>query len=153
MVIDVYGKVPNEEVKKEIEHCDGIKMHGFIPYEELKQKLRESKYLLHVESFEPFYREDLKYAFSTKIADSLAAGSCLFVYAPENMAISQYLNGKNAAELITEQSNLEMQIRNVLINSEISKTYAKNGRELALKNHNISINKNIFQMLLIDKGE
>lgn len=153
MVIDVYGKVPNEEVKKEIEHCDGIKMHGFIPYEELKQKLRESKYLLHVESFEPFYREDLKYAFSTKIADSLAAGSCLFLYAPENMAISQYLNGKNAAELITEQSNLEMQIRNVLINSEISKTYAKNGRELALKNHNISINKNIFQMLLIDKGE
>lgn len=153
MVIDVYGKVPNEDVKKEIEKCDGIKMHGFISYEELKQKLRESKYLLHVESFESFYREDLKYAFSTKIADSLAAGACLFIYAPENMAISQYLNDKNAAELITEKSHLETQIRNVLMNFEISDTYAKNGRELALKNHNISINKNIFQMLLNSKEE
>lgn len=153
MVIDVYGKVPNEDVKKEIENCNGIKMHGFITYEELKKKLRESKYLLHVESFEPFYKEDLKYAFSTKIADSLAAGSCLFVYAPKNMAISQYLDGKNAAELITGKEHLESQIRKVLTNFDISDTYAKNGRELALKNHNISKNKNIFQMLLNDKKE
>lgn len=153
MVVDVYGKVPNEDVKEEIEKCNGIKMHGFIAYEELKQKLRESKYLLHVESFDSFYREDLKYAFSTKIADSLAAGSCLFVYAPENMAISQYLKDKNAAVLITDKSQLESKIRNVFRNSEISKMYAENGRKLALQNHNICVNKNIFQRILNDKEE
>lgn len=150
MYVDVYGKSPDEESKQELESCSGIRLHGFISYEELKQKLRESKYLLHIESFEPFYREDLKYAFSTKIADSLAAGACMFVYAPENMAVCQYLKDKNAAVLIMQQEELEYEIERVLSNEEVSDTYARNGRALAKKNHNIQKNRAAFQSVLLE---
>ncbi len=150
MVIEVYGNIPDEQVKKEIELCDSIKLHGFIAYETLKQELRECRYLLHVESFDPFYKEDLKYAFSTKIADSLAVGACLFVYAPENMAVSRYLEDKNAAVLITNQFELEKRIKEVLCTPAISSQYAQNGRKLALQNHNITVNKEMFQKLLLE---
>lgn len=150
MVIEVYGNIPDEQVKKEIELCDSIKLHGFVAYETLKQELRECRYLLHVESFDPFYKEDLKYAFSTKIADSLAVGACLFVYAPENMAVSRYLDDKNAAVLITNQFVLEKRIKEVLCTPAISSQYAQNGRKLALQNHNITVNKELFQKLLLE---
>lgn len=148
MVIDVYGKTPDDKVKADLEACAGIRLHGFISYEELKQKLRESKYLLHIESFDTFYKEDLKYAFSTKIADSLAVGACLFVYVPENVAVSQYLKDKNAAILITETSMLEKEIRNVLNNEQLSKEISENGRLLAMQNHNIITNRELFQKVL-----
>ena len=149
-VIDVYGKTSDNNIKDEVEGCKGIKLHGFISYEELKEKLKKSKYLLHIESFDDYYREDLKYAFSTKIADSLAAGSCLFVYAPENMAVSQYLKNKNSTILITEPSMLEEEIRKVLSDDNLVKRISKNARQLAMKNHNIDINRAEFQKALLD---
>lgn len=149
LVVDVYGKAPNEEVQTELERCTGIRMQGFVPYEELKQILRESKYLLHIESFDDFYKEDLKYAFSTKIADSLAVGACLFVYAPENMAVIKYLQGKNAAALITAPESLEEKIAAVLQNESLCQTYAENGRKLAEENHNLRRNRDEFQKILL----
>lgn len=149
MVVDVYGKTPDEAVKAELASCAGIHLHGFIPYDELKQILKHSKYLLHIESFDPFYKEDLKYAFSTKIADSLAAGACLFVYAPENMAVIQYLQGKDAAALITEPDSLEEKIAEVLQNEALCRTYAENGRKLAEENHNLRKNREKFQQILL----
>ena len=142
--IDVYGKIPDETVKKELCACQSIRFQGFISYEKLKKELRESKYLLHVESFDLFYKEDLKYAFSTKIADSLASGACLFVYAPENMAISQYLKDKNAAVLINKSELLVTKIRSILNSEELTKNYSCNGRKLAEINHNIEKNKKKF---------
>ena len=153
MVVDVYGKAPDDTIKAELKSCSGIKLHDFIPYEELKQKLRESRYLLHVESFASFYKEDLKYAFSTKIADSLAVGSCLFVYAPENKAVIRYLEGKEAAVLITDPKKLEEQISRVLNDDTLSQTYAETGRILAMENHNIKKNRAEFQSVLLSGEE
>lgn len=147
--IDVYGKIPNENVQEELCACQSIRFQGFISYEKLKKELRESKYLLHVESFDLFYKEDLKYAFSTKIADSLASGACLFVYAPENMAISQYLKDKNAAVLINKSELLVTKIRSILNSEELTKNYSYNGRKLAEINHNIEKNKKKFVTSLL----
>ena len=150
MWVDVYGKIPNERVREELMACQGIRFHGFISYEKLKIELRESQYLLHVESFDQFYKEDLKYAFSTKIADSLAAGSCLFVYAPGNMAISQYLRNSNAAVLINHSEMLVKEISYVLNDEYITKQYSDNGRKLAELNHDIKKNRRKFIAALLD---
>lgn len=150
MYVDVYGKAPNQQVLIELNKCKYIRFHGFIEYHELTKILQESQYLLHIESFHPFYRNDLKYAFSTKIADSLAVGACLFVYAPDNMAVSQYLAGTKAAVLITEKKNLISQISKVIKNEEQYTTIAGNGRKLAKKNHDIQKNRERFQHLLLE---
>ncbi len=150
MVLEVYGKAPDSIVEKELNECIAIKYNGLIPYDELKKKLTKSKYLLHVESFHEFYKEDLKYAFSTKIADSLASGACLFVYAPENMAVCQYLKDKNATVLITEKGELKEKISQALQDDVLASEFGKNGRKLALENHNILKNREKFQKIIID---
>lgn len=146
--LTVYGKALTENVSKELEACDAIDYKGLIPYEELTAHLKGSQYLLHTESFSEFYKEDLKYAFSTKIADSLASGSCLFVYAPENMAVCRYLQGKNSAVLINEKSKLKSSIEKAFSDNAFAETISKNGRALAVENHNISKNRAEFQKIL-----
>lgn len=149
MIIEVYGKAKEQYVADELKRCKFIKMQGFLPYDKLKEKLSESKYLLHVESFDDFYKEDLKYAFSTKIADSLAVGACLFVYAPKNMAVSQYLKGTNAAVLITDKKDLERKIRECIDDERKSSELAHEGRKLAEKNHDIEKNRIQFQQVIL----
>lgn len=147
--VDVYGKAPNAEVQQELESCPYIRLHGFIPYEQLQQILRESRYLVHVESFDDFYKEDLKYAVSTKIADSLASGSCLVVYAPENMAVSQYLADKNAALLICQQADLNTAVAAMLEDEARCNAISSAGRKLAEANHNMEINREKFQKIVL----
>lgn len=150
MYVDVYGKAPNQQALIELTKCKYIRFHGFIDYHELTKILQESQYLLHIESFHPFYKNDLKYAFSTKIADSLAVGACLFVYAPDNMAVSQYLAGTKAAVLITDKKSLISQINEVIKNEEEYMTITENGRKLAERNHDIKKNRERFQRLLLE---
>ena len=125
-------------------------MHGFVEYEDLVKELERAAFLVHVESFDPFYKEDLKYAFSTKIADSLASGACLIVYAPPNMAVSQYLNGKNSSVLINDKSQLESTLRSILSDDNQRKMISENGRRLAEQNHSIDKNRKHFQTLLLN---
>jgi len=148
MYVDVYGKLPDAECEAAFGKCKNIIYKGFISYEELKKILKRSKYLLHVESFDEFYRQDLKYAFSTKIADSLAVGACLFVYAPENMAVCRYLDGKNASVLINSKSELRRSIAETLNNEDIQSAYMANARALALENHELDANRDKFQKIL-----
>lgn len=147
--IDVYGTAPTKSVELELSECNSIVMHGFIPYKELQDILRKSKFLVHVESFEPFYREDLKYALSTKVADSLACGACFIVYAPENMAVSQYLKDKKASVLINKRDELYQKLRNVLFDDKCVEIISRNGRALAMKNHSLHQNREAFQKLLL----
>lgn len=149
LYLDVYGKVPDEVVRRELEECNRIRFHGFISYEELKKILVQSRFLVHVESFEAFYQEDLKYAFSTKIADGLASGACLFVYAPENMAVSCYLKDSDAAVLVNSKDQLAEKLAKYIDDPSASAMVAQAGRKLAEENHNIETNRMAFQKLLL----
>lgn len=145
MYVDVYANVKDEKIKQKLEQCQGVRLHGFIPYNELQQIIQRAEYLLHVENFAPFYCEDLKYAFSTKIADSLATGNCLIVYAPANIAVCQYLTGRDAAILISNKDDLPSKLEQILNDHVMRKNVRENGRKLALQNHSINQNRMRFQ--------
>ena len=146
--IDVYANVKDKVVKREMEQCTGINLQGFMTYTELQRILKQAEYLLHVENFEPFFCEDLKYAFSTKIADSLATGNCLIVYAPASIAVSQYLQGKDAAVLISSEVELAEKLENIFNDPVAREKIGENGRQLALQNHSIRQNSERFQEYL-----
>ena len=145
LYVCVYTSIDDIEIQKKMEKCKGIRLKGYISYKELQNILLKSKYLLSVENFAPFYCEDLKYAFSTKIADSLASGNCLIVYAPETIAVSQYLENRQAAVLITCPDELESALRQVLKDDNLRSKIAENGRKLALENHSLKKNRDLFQ--------
>lgn len=146
--LDVYGKIPDETVKTAFDNCKGINYKGFVSYDEVLEVMKNSNLLVHAESFSDFYRKDLQYAFSTKIADSLATGVGFLLYAPEEMACSKYLKDNNAAFVVHSEKELLNTLNNLVKNPEECKKFTQAALDLAEKNHNFSDNSNCFQMVI-----
>lgn len=151
--LDVYGKIPNESVQAAFDACDGISYHGFVSYEQVIKLIHNSDILVHTESFTDFYREDLKYAFSTKIADSLASGTCFLLYAPEEMTCTEYLANNEAAWVVTEPGMLQPVLERLCCDPQARVAYVEKALQLAKKNHSLQNNTEKFQRILCESIE
>ena len=147
LFVDVYGKA-NAEVETALEGCKGIHYHGLVPYEEVKRMLRDSDLLLYVESFDEFYQEDIKFGFSTKIADSLSCGNCFLLYSPEHFACHQYLKNNQAAFTAANRQKLATILDELVHNPESREKYREKALTLAEQNHRIAKNNMKFQTIL-----
>ena len=148
LFVDVYGAAPDDAVADALNLCPGIRYHGTVPYEKVRELLRDSDLILYVESFDPFYQEDIKFGFSTKIADSLSSGNCFLLYAPEHFACFQYLKKNQAAYTASNRQELEEILRVLVDNPSAAGKYRQAALALAEKNHNVEKNNRRFQTLL-----
>lgn len=153
LYVDVYGKAPNDEIAESLNRCQGIRYHGLVSYEQVKQLLQDSDLLLYVESFDDFYQEDIKFGFSTKIADSLSSGNCFLLYAPEHFACYQYLHRNKAAYTASSKQDLENILVNLINCPAATERYREAALKLAEKNHRVEKNKEMFQEILLELGE
>lgn len=146
--IDVYGKAPSEAIEQALKECRQIHFHGFVSYAQVQEGMRESDILLHIESFDDFYREDSKYAFSTKIADSLACGRCFLFFAPQEFACAQYLRENEAAYVVSDLPMLEQTLDRLIHEPEVRQRYIENALRLVEKNHSPETNAARFARIL-----
>ncbi len=148
--LNVYGKIPNDDVKKAFEECTAINYCGVVPYSEVVDIMHKSDLLVHGESFDEFTRWDLKYAFTTKIADSLSCGTCFFVYAPKELACTEYLLENECACVVTEKDKLKESLEKILTDEILRKKYIQNGLKIAGQNHDAKKNCEKFQKILTE---
>ena len=148
--LDVYGTVPDAETQMLLNNCENICFHGSISYEEVKQVIQKSDLIIHVESFDPFYVEDLKYAFSTKIADALASNRCFLMYGPDSSAEFSYLQNNSAAYVIGSQAALIETMRILVQDPEKRNKYCANALALVKKNHDRDTSVAVFQKILCE---
>lgn len=146
--LDVYGKIPNDTVRQAFESCPGIRYKGFVSYEQVEEVMCTSDLLIHCENFSGFYREDLKYAFSTKIADSLASGTCFMIYAPAEMACTRYLAENEAAWVVTDQKALREILQILAENEKERERYLERAASVVAQNHSAEKNAKRFQEIL-----
>jgi glycosyltransferase involved in cell wall biosynthesis len=144
----VYGKIPNQTVQTAFDDCQGVDYGGFVSYEEVVEIIHNSDILVHTESFSEFYREDLKYAFSTKIADSLASGTCFLLYAPRGMACTDYLIEKEAAWVVSEKNQLQSTLEQLCGDEPLRNRYIQRAISLAQENHSPTKNTMRFQEMI-----
>lgn len=148
--LDVYGKIPNETVEVELKRCSGIRYMGLIPYQEVISVMQQSDLLVHAENFSDYSRWNLKHAFSTKISDSLASGTCLLVYAPENLAFVKYLSDTKSAYTVTDKNDLVESLNTLINDRELRKKYINTALKVVGARHNIFDNANKFKNLILD---
>lgn len=146
--LDVYGQIPSDEIKAKFEKCKGIRYKGLITYDEVICVMQNSDILVHGENSADFYKEDLKYAFSTKIADSLASGTCFFVYAPKEIACTKYLLDNECACVATDINELKNKLKKILFNEDERQRYITNAQKIVIDNHNSEINRQKFYNIL-----
>ena len=146
--LDVYGKAPNEQVQQALENCPGICLKGFVPYEQVVEVMQQSDLLVHGESQDPFYREDLKYGFSTKLADSLASGTCFLLYAAPELACARYLKDQQAAYVVGCEQELKETLRLLVSDPAARSRYLDRAVEVVQANHTTDICTRAFQDIL-----
>ena len=147
--LDVYGQA-EPQVQQELESCSGIVHHGFVTYDQVVQVMHSSDILVHAECFDDFYREDLKYAFSTKIADSLGSGTCFMIYAMEELACVEYLSSEEAAWVVSRKEDLRPVLEQLCSDPEARNRYLHRAIRLVQENHSQQKSTGRFQKILCD---
>jgi len=148
--LHLYGKLPYNAAARRAEQRQNIVYHGFVPYEEVQNAIRHSDLLLHTESFSAFYRRDLQYAFSTKIADSLGSGKPFLIFAPDSFACVQYLKEHDAAFCASDPEELRRILDRILRTPGVRDSHIQSALKLAKSNHSVIANSGTFQKIIAE---
>lgn len=146
--VDVYSPEPRMFILNEMTEENGIVFHGKINADEVLNVMGESLAVIHTESFNEDIRLVVRYSVSTKIADSLSSGTCIFAYGPDDIASMEYLIGANAAVCCTSASDLPDKLTKLINDSDYRSTVVKNALSLAQENHNPECTPNRIKKVL-----
>ncbi len=141
--LDIYGGARPDVIKR-LKDNRNVVFHGFVSYDEVISIMRRSDILFHAECQDEQWQEMLKYGFSTKVADSISSGSNFILYASENLACSRYIRDNEAAWFVSDLAGLEDAIRQILAWSPEHQRILQNAKNLAVKNHDIQTNRQLF---------
>lgn len=134
----IYGKFQNEYDEREVCSLDNVDFRGFVAYEEIPHALAKASLVIHCENIDRL--ENLKTAFSTKIADCLACGKPFLVYATRAYPFVQYLEQNQAAHIAEDEQELETVLRNCMLDKSYAEQFIPNAKKLAAENHNAENN-------------
>ena len=146
--IDVYGRA-DENMQRRFQASPGVNYKGLVSYDEVKDVISHSDILFHVETQYGYHERQLQYAFTTKIADSLASGKCFIVYAPIQLACTQYVIKNKCGWVATNKKELRTAILNVIDDDELRVAIINKAVEVASKNHDLTQNASKFQEILL----
>lgn len=146
--LDIYSTENRPEIIKDLTKENGINFCGGISYNEVTEVMKNSDILVHTESMDKLNREKVKYSVSTKIADTLSCGRCLFAYGPCDVASIEYLIDNDCACVVSKKEELKEKLKHLILDFSKRENYAKKALATAAKNHNINKNCEKFQKVL-----
>jgi len=137
-ILSIYGNILSDSDRKELCSHKNVVYNGVIPYSDIPNKIAKASMVIHCEN--PERLENLKTAFSTKIADSLACGKPFLVYASREYPFVKYLEKNNAAHIAENKNELFSTLKRCISDIEFRYSHVKNSLELSQKNHNLKKN-------------
>lgn len=145
-VLDIYGKFVSEEDKNKVCANSNVYYGGFVSYNEIPDLMSKATMLLHCEN--PDRINNLKHAFSTKIADSLASGRPFLVYASNDYPFVQYLKKNDCVHIASSPDELDSLLSLCISDEYFRKKYIANGLKVAAENHSLEKNCNKFRTVV-----
>ena len=148
VLIDLYSTEKRAEITKHLTKENGIDFHGGISAAEVKEVIKNTDILIHIESMNEESRKKVRYSVSTKIADSLASGKCLFAYGPREVASMQHLIKNKCAIAATSKEELRDSLKLVCEDGKAREAVCKNAVATAQKYHNQENNGVLLKEIL-----
>lgn len=146
--IDVYGPA-DKSIEKSLKRAIGIEYHGLVSYDKVKEVMKGSDILFHVEPISGLSGQ-LRYAFSGKIADSLTSGKCFVLYAPKELACSKYIIKNRCGWFAEDKDDLRDVLLRVFNNEQERTLILEKAKQVAQENHSFEKNAEMFQQVLIN---
>ena len=133
--LKIYTGEKEPEILNTLSTAKSIELCGFVSGTEFRRVFENADILLHTEAFDESNIDLVKHSVSTKIADSLASGICLFAYAPACVASMNYLIGNNCAVVCTDKKDLCDRLRALFANETLRNNAVTTALEVAKRNH------------------
>lgn len=148
LLLDVYSSETRGIILSKMTKDNGIRFHGEISPNQVDKVIQSSTVLIHIESKNEVDKEKTMYSMSTKIAESLGSGICIFAYGPDDVSSIEYLIENNAACVVTNKEDLEKKLSEILDEEKLRELYIKNALNLARRRHDFEKNSKIFQNIM-----
>lgn len=145
--IDVYTGDMNEKTLDALRSTPGIHYRGQIDSDEVLRVIGSSRFVIHVESFDPHYIERTRYSLSTKIGDYLASGACLIAFGPSDIASIEYLAENAVGFVLIDPSDLYYFLRDDSCGTIIGQRIERS-QSLARRFHSANSNREMLLELL-----
>ncbi len=137
-VLDIYGKFTSQRSKDLVCQNPNVCYHGLVDYREIPGLMCKASMLVHCENSSRL--ENLRYAFSTKIADSIASTRPFLVYASREYPFVQYLEKYRCAHIAENREELQSVLKKCMDDLQYCDQFAQNAQAVAAKNHNQDAN-------------
>ena len=136
--LDIYGKFKFDEDRELVCANPNVVYHGYVDYSEIPSIMASSSVLIHCENDSRVV--NLKYAMSTKIADSLASGRPFLVYASRQYPFVQYLERNSCAHVASDYGELCEVLSKCIRDVDYRYKYTDNAIKIASENHDLEKN-------------
>lgn len=138
--IDIYSSETRTEIVKKLIPQNGINFHKAISTDEMKRIYIDCMGVIHTESFDPIIMGRTRFSVSTKIAEALSYGPCLFAYGPNEIASINYLNSNKAAIVVSDPTKLEEGLSRFINDQQNRNQTVERARMVARENHDCKKN-------------
>ena len=135
--LKIYTGEADKDILSSFDGIKSIKLCGYVSGKEFDKTFFESDILLHIEAFDDKSIDLVKNSISTKIADSLASGICLFAYGPKEVASIEYLIDNECAVVCVDKEKLKLTLINLFVDKTLRDICINNAIQTAERNHDI----------------
>lgn len=146
----IYSSCTDSFILDSFKNVSSIRFKGFVGGSDVYSIMKQSLMLLHVEAFDAISVERTKFSVSTKIADSLASGVCLFAYAPVEVASMQHLIKYKCAAVATSSKVLEEVLMEYLFSEQKREETIMKALETARLCHDSNIQSSLLYNAYLD---
>lgn len=108
--LNIYTGEKDKNILDNLTKYTSINLKGFVSGKEFYDVFRSADMLLHVEAFDEKSIDLVKHSVSTKIADSLGSGICLFAYGPSCVSSMKHLIENDSAVCAVSKDELKQKL-------------------------------------------
>lgn len=145
-VLDVYGRFVSKADQQLLCSIPGVNYHGVVAYEVIPDILRQADMVMHCENKDRI--ENLRTAFSTKIADSLAIGTPFLVFADREYPFVKYLLRNRCAHIAGDKEELKSVLQQCRSDLTYRYQFVENALLTAAENHSAESNCRKFNAII-----
>lgn len=151
--LNIYTAEKDWSILSKFENIETVRMCGYVSGEEFDKVFHSSDILLHTEAFDEASIDLVKNSVSTKIADSLASGICLFAYGPDRVASMTHLIDNNCAVTATNRKELKESLETVLFDENARNHAVENALKVATTFHDRKKNSQELYEIMVKVNE
>jgi hypothetical protein len=141
----------DERTRKAFERPGCVTIQNTIPYREIPVSLAGADLLVLAYDFDSRAIDINRYSMPTRTPEFMVSGTPVLIYAPSELAVTEYARREKWAEVVTEsnKAKLTQALIRLMDHERLREMLGRRARELAVQNHDAAHVREAFRQALV----